>query len=193
MPEDKLFAVVLAAGSASRFGSAKQLELWRGMPLVARAVKLAEGACGRRSVLVAGYEWRAVVDACRPLEGFFVNFRGFETGMGASIACGVRAVAGAADAVLLLLADQPLITPDHLKQLIARRAASPDDIAASAYDGTRGPPAIFPARTFPRLARLDGDRGARPILEQEGARVQEVPFADAALDIDRPADLRHLP
>lgn len=187
-----MFAVVLAAGSASRFGSAKQLEPWRGSPLVAHAVRLAESVCGARSILVTGYEWRAVVDACRPLRGFFVNFRGFEAGMATSIACGVRAVAGAADAVLLLLADQPLVTRDHLQQLIARRAASPGDIVASAYGGTRGPPVIFPARTFGRLVQLEGDRGAREILAEEGARVQEVPFADAAVDIDRPEDLRRL-
>lgn len=192
MPEDRVFAVVLAAGSASRFGSAKQLELWRGTPLVAQAVRLAESACGARSVLITGYEWEAVVDACRPLRGFFVNFRGFEAGMGASIACGVRAVAGAADAVLLLLADQPLVTRDHVQQLMARRAASPDAVVASAYGGTRGPPVIFPARTLAKLAQLEGDRGAREVLADEGDRVQEVPFADAAVDIDRPEDLRRL-
>lgn len=192
MAEDRVFAIVLAAGSASRFGSAKQVQAWRGRPLVAHAVRTAEAVCGSRSVLIAGYEWRAVVDACRPLQGFFVNFRGFEAGMAASIACGVRAVAGAADAVLLLLADQPLVTRDHLQRLIDRWAASPDEIVASAYGGTRGPPVIFPARTFARLARLEGDRGARPILDEEGERVQEVPFADAAVDIDRPEDLRGL-
>ncbi|HEX7718436.1 MAG TPA: NTP transferase domain-containing protein, partial [Woeseiaceae bacterium] len=60
----KLFAIVLAAGSSSRFGSTKQLQDYRGNPLARHTVCLAEAACGGRSILVLGHEWRDVLSAC---------------------------------------------------------------------------------------------------------------------------------
>jgi molybdenum cofactor cytidylyltransferase len=189
----RLFSIVLAAGCASRFGSAKQLQKYGDTPLVTRAVRLAESICGPRSVLIAGREWRAVVDACRPLRGFFVNNAGYRSGIGGSIACGVRSVGDAADAVLLLLADQPLVTRHHLEQLIAAWNASPGDIAATAFAATAGPPVVFPRSYFALLSHLRGDTGARSILMRAADRVRTLHFENASVDIDRPEDLDRLP
>jgi CTP:molybdopterin cytidylyltransferase MocA len=191
--ERQLFAIVLAAGSSNRFGSAKQLATYGGIPLVTRAVRLAESICGARSVLVAGHQWRPVVEACRPLQGFFVNNTRHRSGMGGSIACGVRSVTGAAEAVLLLLADQPLITQGHLKQLVTNWARSPDEITATSFAETVGPPVIFPGRYFTKLSGLQGDRGAREILTSAGSRVHAVKLQEAAADIDVPEDIDRLP
>jgi molybdenum cofactor cytidylyltransferase len=192
-PGDKrLFAIVLAAGSGSRFGGIKQLARYDGTPLVAGAVRLAEAVCGSRTVLVAGYEWRAVVHACQPLQGFFTNNIAWRSGMGGSIACGVRAVSEVADAVLLMLADQPLVTVDHLRRLIAARGESGDSVAVTSFAGTEGPPVIFPASCFGELGKLEGDQGARAVLEKAGRRKHRVAFEPAALDIDVPRDLEGL-
>jgi molybdenum cofactor cytidylyltransferase len=189
----RLFAIVLAAGSGSRFGSTKQLARYRGTALVTRAVRLAESICGARTVLVAGHEWLAVVAACQPLLGFFANNTRHASGMGASIACGVRCVTGAADAALLLLADQPLITRSHLERMIATWIQSPEDIVATSFAATRGPPVLFPGRYFTELGVLQGDQGARSVLGDAGATLQLVAFGDAAADIDLPPDLDGLP
>jgi molybdenum cofactor cytidylyltransferase len=188
----RLFAIVLAAGSGSRFGGIKQLARYDGTPLVAGAVRLAEAVCGSRSLLVAGYEWRAVVDACRPLQGFFTNNSAWRSGMGGSIACGVRAVREAADAVLLMLADQPLVTVDHLRRLIAAREDSVDSVAVTSFAGTEGPPVIFPASCFGDLVKLEGNQGARAVLEKTVGRTRRVAFEPAALDVDVPKDLEGL-
>lgn len=190
--DDRLFAIVLAAGSGSRFGGMKQLASYDGTPLVAGAVRLAEAVCGSRTVLVAGYEWRAVVDACRPLQGFFTNNTAWRSGMGGSIACGVRAVSEAAGSVLLMLADQPLVTVDHLRRLIAARGESGNSVAVTAFAGTEGPPVIFPATCFGDLGKLEGDQGARALLEKAGTRKRRVVFEPAALDVDVPGDLEVL-
>lgn len=193
MPEMKVFAVVLAAGSGSRFGAAKQLEEYRGTPLVTRALRLAESVCGPRTLLVAGSGWRPVFDACAPLEGFLVHHAGWRSGLGSSIATATRAVAGSADALLLLLADQPLVTAEHLQALITAWNGSPRQIAATAFSDVTGPPALFPARHFPALASLTGDRGARSVLTAAAADLQIVRFEPAAVDIDSPVDMHRLP
>lgn len=190
--DQRLFAIVLAAGAGSRFGGTKQLATYDGMPLVARAVRLAEAVCGPRTVLVAGHDWRSVVDACQPLQGFFTINDAYRAGMGGSIACGVRAVREAADAVILMLADQPLVTVSHLQRLIAGWSDSADSIAATSFAGTEGPPVIFPRSYFPDLVALEGDQGARAVLKRAGGRVRRLEFAPAAVDVDAPGDLERL-
>lgn len=191
-PGKKLVAVVLAAGGGRRFGGRKQLQAYRGTPLVTRAVRLAESVCGSRTLLVAGSDWRPVVDACAPLEGFLVRNADWQSGIGSSIAAATRAIAGSADALLLLLADQPLITREHLEALIDAWDGSPRLIVATAFAGVAGPPVLFPARYFPALKALSGDRGARSVLAAADD-VRTLPFAPAAVDIDRPGDLDNLP
>lgn len=188
----QVFAVVLAAGSSHRYGSPKQLALHRGQPLVARALAIAEEACGPRSLLVAGHEWQAVVRACLPMRGCFVRFEGYAEGIGASIACAARCVDDAAEAMLLVLADQPLVTAGHLAALSEAWRRSPGSIVATSYAGVAGPPVVFPRRCFGPLARLGGDRGARGLLERPDERVLTVPFEPAAVDVDRPEDLARL-
>lgn len=192
MPSWNLFAVVLAAGAGSRFGGRKLLAPWRGRALVAHAVERAASVCGARTVLVVGSDWQEVGAACAPLPGFFLRNEGWSEGMGGSIALGVGAVRHAADAVLLTLADQPLVTAGHLEALAARGRSATGAIVATGYAGGAGPPVIFPAACFDELAALRGDRGARSLLAKASARVHVVPCEAAAVDIDHPDDLARL-
>ena len=192
MPTRTLFAIVLAAGESSRFGSTKQLAPFRGGTLVGHAVRAAESVCGPRSVLVVGNEWQNVLAACRPQQGFFVRNPRYRDGLSSSIRCGVEAASGSADAVLLMLADQPLIEAEHLQALETRWRESPNRIVASAYAGTLGPPAIFPRGFFPDLCTLQGDAGAKRVIQQH-ADVAEIVKNDAGTaDVDRPEDLESL-
>ena len=189
MKGKSVFAVVLAAGQSSRFGKTKQLENYRGVPLVTRSVRLGEAVCGPNTVLVAGNDWQRVTDICAQLAGFFVVNPRFADGLASSIECGIRSVAEVADAVMLLLADQPLITSAHLQVLVDTWQSSPESMVASAYAGTTGPPVIFPRRDFADLMRLSGDRGARSMIDANSERVKMIAFEPAALDIDRQSDL----
>jgi molybdenum cofactor cytidylyltransferase len=189
MSSRAIFAIVLAAGASTRFGRTKQLEQFDGMPLAANAVRKAESVCGERTVLVTGKDWKQVASACEPLAGFFVINNDYEQGLASSIACGVRAVAESADAILLMLADLPLITTEHLGNLVNASIAAPTSIIASAFEDTLGPPIIFPQSDFNELLELKGDRGARPIIDANRDRVQAVACEEAAFDIDWPEDL----
>ena len=84
--------------------------------------------------------------------------------------------------MLILLADQPLITRQHLNALVATWRESEDSIVATGFAGIVGPPVIFPSRFHSELLTLTGDQGARTILSANEADVLNVPFADAAID-----------
>lgn len=189
MSGNAIFAIVLAAGASTRFGRTKQLEVFEGVPLAARALRKAESVFDDRTVLVVGKDWQQVTAACEPLAGFFVINDEYEQGIASSIACGVRAVADTADAILLTMADLPLVTEHHLSQLARTWSDSPSSIVASAFEDTQGPPVVFPKEDFAALLELGGDRGARSIIDANRDRVLEIGCEEAAFDIDRPEDL----
>ena len=187
-----VFALVLAAGSSTRFGTTKQTIEIDGVPLVKFALSAAAEACGDRTILVTGHDWRAVTGACAPLAGFLVRNDNFTAGLGGSIALGVRCVRHAADAILVVLADQPRITASHLAALVDAWSRADDEIVATAFAGTAGPPVLFPPSSFDDLAALTGDVGARQLLSDPRYTLKTVPFEPAAIDIDTPADLARL-
>ena len=112
-----LFAIVLAAGESKRFGSTKQLAKLNDQALVTNAVRLSEHVCNERSILVTGHDWEKVTHQCQPLKGFFILNSNFRAGIATSICAGIESIPAVADAALILLADQPLITIEHLNKL----------------------------------------------------------------------------
>jgi molybdenum cofactor cytidylyltransferase len=187
-----IYSLVLAAGLGSRFGGHKLLAEYLGQSLVRRALGLGTRVTGRNTVLVVGAGWQQVVANCGTLASFIVRNEDYESGMATSIACGTRAVAPVADAILILLADQPLITFEHLVSMQKAWHASPTSIVATEFDKIAGAPVIFPAAHFAALSDLRGDSGARTVLEANNKEVIRIPFADAAVDIDSPEDLQRL-
>jgi CTP:molybdopterin cytidylyltransferase MocA len=187
-----LYSLLLAAGQASRFGGPKQLAVFQDESLVRRSLVLGIQATGQQTVLIVGAQWQAVYEDCGSLAPFIVNNENYASGMASSIACGTRAVQPMADAVLILLADQPLITIDHLISLEKAWRAQPSNIVATAFKQIVGPPVIFPAAYFAALLALNGDAGARCVLEENSDAVVKIPFADAAVDIDTAEDLQRL-
>jgi CTP:molybdopterin cytidylyltransferase MocA len=193
-PRDpSVYAIVLAAGSAKRFGSSKQLAEWNGEALVRRAARLAMQSCGARTLLVVGHNWQAVHSACLPLSGCFVINNQHATGIGSSLALAVSSIRHAAKAIVVLLADQPLVTTQHIAALIDKWSGDPLQIVATAYANTSGVPALFASGTFDKLGALCGDQGARKLLVDPEFDVREIEFAAAATDIDTVADLSSLP
>jgi CTP:molybdopterin cytidylyltransferase MocA len=187
-----VFAAVLAAGRSRRFGRSKQLEDFEGEPLVRRAAELAREVCGDRTVLVAGHESAAVIEAAGDAPRYLAVNERYADGIGGSIALVARAVSHVADAVLLLFADQPLITAGHLRTLIDNWSGADDEIMATAFSGTVGPPVLFPRGAFEALGKLSGDKGAKSVLEDPTFKLQAIPFEDAAVDIDTPADVERI-
>jgi molybdenum cofactor cytidylyltransferase len=194
MPNSKptVFAAVLAAGSSSRFGSTKQAVLLDGIPLVRRAIDTAVRVCDNRVLAVIGHDADTVLAAIDSEPCFIAINEDHGKGLGTSIATAARACRGHADALLLLLADQPLVTPQHLRALIDTWSGADNVMVASSYSGTEGPPVLFPSVAFEALESLTGDRGAHALFDDRRFTLKTVPFEPAATDIDTPEDLAAL-
>ncbi|HSF94703.1 MAG TPA: molybdopterin-binding/glycosyltransferase family 2 protein [Thermohalobaculum sp.] len=186
-------ALVLAAGQSRRMGGRdKLLEPVGGVPILRHVVQAlaASGADetvvvlppepGDRGAALAGLEVRTVP-----------NPRAAE-GMGTSIAAGVTALRPDADAVLIVLADMPDLAGADFDRLIA--AFDPAEgraiIRAVSEAGKPGHPVLFGRRFFELLRALEGDRGARSLIEDYPEFVVDLPLpgAAAATDLDTPDD-----
>jgi molybdenum cofactor cytidylyltransferase len=91
-----------------------------------------------------------------------------------------------------MLCDQPLVGTELIGQLVSAYCAKGAAIAACAYQGTLGAPALFSGPYIPRLESLPDDSGARIVIAAAGAAVHPVPFPERAVDIDTPSDYERL-
>ncbi len=197
----RVTAVVLAAGGARRFGALKQVQSWRGRPLVAHVAAQAL-ACPDidRVIVVVGAEADRVQAALR--EGppgaalDVVTVHDWAQGQSRSVHAGLEAATATTarqpSAVVFLLADQPGITPELLSALIRRYRATLAPVVAPRHAGQRGNPVLFDRATWPEFARLGGDIGARPIIEAHRDDIAWVdwPTPEVLQDIDTPEDYR---
>lgn len=154
--------LVLGAGLSQRFGEADKLDQdLGGQPVALHAL-----------ATLAGFPWAARLLVCRPAAPWAEAYRhaGFELvindqpegGMLWSLHLGVTQAEGAA-AVLVALADMPLVTADHIHRLLDSFHQNPGQAVATSGGGYLGPPAIFPRQALCGLPR-QGEGGARSLL-----------------------------
>ena len=180
--------VLLAAGASTRMGQPKQLLPYRGRTLLRHAAETAVVAGCAPIVLVTGALHDELLAEIVGLPILAVHNPDWETGMASSIRAGLAAVAAAAPrAVLIMLTDQPLVTPELLRQLIVQQHATQAPIVAAAYGETLGVPAIFDKSLLPELLKLQGAQGAGRLIARLGAAVGQVAFPAGLLDVDTPA------
>jgi nicotine blue oxidoreductase len=172
----RVAAVVLAAGAATRFGSPKQREL---LPRVLE--RLAASPVDEVVVVEGAYDLR--VDSTQAAVRV-VRCADWELGGGASLRCGLAALADDVEAAVVILADGPLLSPEAVARVIASWCAEGGDVVAASYAGVRGHP-LLAARTVWADVPDEGLRVVEPRL---------VPCDDlgAPGDVDTPDDLAAL-
>ncbi len=191
----RVAAVVLAAGGSTRFGKPKQLARFRGETFVGRIVKAAIEAGCDPVVVVTGEDSAQIESGLKGLAVRIAVNPDWPTGLASSIRGGLRnAMAGATDldAALLVTCDQPFVDGAVIKQLIQLHSTSGKAIAASAYAGTLGIPALFDQSCFPDLLQLSGDTGAKEIIMGRPNDVASLDFPAGKIDIDTVADYEKL-
>ena len=188
-------ALLLAAGSGRRFGGPKLTQELQGRALVRwSAEALRHPDVGRLAVVVPPPP--ATQNIAAALEGLearlVVNPRP-DAGMGASLACGVAALDGDIEAVLIALGDEPALAPAWVDRVIARYRAGGVAIVAPTFEGVRVHPVLFSRPVFPELAALTGDAGARQVVDRDPRRVAFVELgAPKTADVDTAEDLARL-
>ena len=186
-------AIILAAGGSRRLGQPKQLLAYRGETLLVRAIRLANEAGASPVLVVLGANFETILAAIQSSNSIPIHNDRWRQGIASSIEAGVRALSVCgpeAEGVLLMGCDQPRLTADHLRSVIAAFEGQAGAVmAASSYAGVQAVPAVFPRVTFAELRSLRGERGARSVIESAPCPVVAMEFPGGEVDIDSPEDL----
>ena len=179
--------IVLAAGEASRFGSAKQLALLDGQPMVEHALRAITAGPVGRVILVLGAGAEDVVAAIDLHGAEPLICPRWQEGQAASLACGLAELSDC-EAVVVTLGDQPRVSPDSIRRVISAREKGALAVRAT-YRGDPGHPVLLERKLFGRMRNVTGDHGARNLLMS--VAVREIPCDDlgGGEDVDTPAEL----
>jgi molybdenum cofactor cytidylyltransferase len=186
-------AVVLAAGSGSRFGGGKLLAAWDAGVLLEGALAAAFAAPVRSVTVVIGADAEAVAAAARDFDprALIVYAADYVEGMSASLRAGIASLPTDADAAFVFLGDMPRV-PTEVLHRMAQAVADGAAAAAPVFEGRRGNPVLLARSLFPQLLALTGDAGARGVLQTLGDKLAlvEAPDDGVLFDVDRISDLR---
>lgn len=200
MTSPKVAAVILAAGTASRFRAAagdaiatKLVAELNGKPLIRHVVEAVLQSRAAPIIVVTGHAENEVRAALKGLGMIYVRNDDYASGIASSVKCGVAQVPDDCDGAFVLLGDMPKVSGALLNQLIDAFEAAPSARAVvPVHEGQRGNPALIARALFREVEKLSGDVGARALLKSAGTDVVEVPMASDAVsfDVDTPDLLR---
>lgn len=190
-PTRQVVALVLAAGQARRFGAPKLLASLQGRPLIRHTVRRVLEADLGEVIVVSGNRHEALAAALADLPIRLVRNPRPTAGLSSSLKAGIAAAGQAA--VLVALGDQPTVPATVIRALVTAYHTSAAPIVCPVYDGVLGNPVVFAPDLFPELLQLEGDRGARQVIERDASRVNKIPFGFAMPeDVDTVSDLKTL-
>lgn len=185
--EGFITGLVLGAGGSTRLGRPKQLLPYGDGTLLGHVLGVAR-ACPFDQIVVPIGGHADEVQATVDLAGadVVVN-RAYGEGCSSSIAAALSALDPRCEVLVLLLGDQPGVTPATVQALLEGRGSAP--LALCGYDDGRGHPIAFARSVFSDLAELHGDKGVWKLLDRRAGEVVEVPVAGRVpRDVDTPED-----
>jgi molybdenum cofactor cytidylyltransferase len=190
----KIAGVILAAGTASRMGTPKQLMMFRGKPLLEHVLDNARRTRLAPLIVVLGHEANEIRHRIDFGSNQVVIADSYALGQSASLKAGLSRVPAQCDGALFLLGDQPLIPSAVMNRLVESFYRKHTDIVIPTYDGTRGNPVLIGRALFPQLSMLTGDTGARALFRTYPERIAEIEVGHAGLcfDVDTREDYARL-
>ena len=183
-------AIVLAAGTSTRFGTPKLVAPVAGKPLLRWTVERILASGVDRALVVVPDGDRALRAMLSELPVDIIANRTPDRGMSGSLRAGVHALPEDTSAVIIALGDQPAIPEGAVARLVQRHRATGAPIVAPSYGGVRGHPVLFDRSLFAELAAVQGDAGARDVIARWTASVALVAIdAPMPTDVDVPGDV----
>jgi len=182
-------AVVLAAGSSSRMGKPKQTLQLEGGPMLERVLQTLRQTKVDMVVVVLGAHASVVRGWVKFGKEKVVVNRRFKAGMSGSLRLGL-AEAEEADAAIVVLGDQPFVSPGTIDRIIDAYVSSRSPVVVPVYHGRRGNPVLFDRSLFPQIRRIRGDVGAKSVVSGNEDKLLQVDVNDEGIlvDIDTPSD-----
>ena len=189
----KISGILLAAGRSQRMGQPKLLLPWGSVPLVRHVAEIALRSKLGELIVVTGHRAEHVQAALDGLVLTIVHNAAFLDGQSTSVRAGVDAVVAETEAIVILLADQPLLQPSTIDAVIDVYRVERPLVVAPRYNGQRGNPVLFDRSLFPSLHALTGDQGARSVLLEHIDQIRFVDVADegVVIDVDTPVAYQH--
>ncbi|WP_020606898.1 nucleotidyltransferase family protein [Spirosoma spitsbergense] len=186
--------IILAAGSSSRLGEPKQLLTNNGKTLVRQITETALSLQTGPVIIVLGANQARIQAELAGLPVQLIQNPGWQEGMASSLRTGLNCLPDTAiDSFLVLLTDQPFVTPALLQELIDTRQKTNRGIVACQYGEADflGVPALFASRYRSEFMNLSGDVGARKLIKQHVDDCAAVPFPLATVDLDTKQDVEN--
>ncbi|RUM98097.1 nucleotidyltransferase family protein [Pseudaminobacter arsenicus] len=167
-------------------GPNKLMALFSDRPLIRQTVERALAAHTAGIIVVTGHQAERIEAALSGLNVRFAHNPDFASGLSSSLKAGVSALPVDAAAALIVLGDMPGVTTDDLNRVIdAFTADSTLPIVRATHNGKRGNPVLLPRSVFPVISLLQGDTGARHLIENERENVIDVEIGvGASVDVD---------
>jgi molybdenum cofactor cytidylyltransferase len=187
-----IIGVLLAAGGARRFGSQKLVATLDGVPVVRRAFDALSPATDG-TIVVVGSEADAVTRALDGKTASIVVNADWALGLSTSLRCGILATPPSTEAVIVGLGDEPAVDPHVCRELVRAWRRDRKAIVAARYNGVQDHPVLFDRAVFAELTSLEGDVGAKSVINRSAERVGFVEVsAPQPIDVDEPGDLRRI-
>ncbi|MEZ4646725.1 MAG: nucleotidyltransferase family protein, partial [Chloroflexota bacterium] len=182
----RVAAVVLAAGESRRMGAANKLLLpWGKTMVLGQVLAEVSGTAVYDTLIITGHEADTVAQIAAAHGMAAVHNPQYAAGeMLSSLQTAVRQLPPHVDAVLVILADQPLVTAAMMELLLAAYWQGTHDLIAPVYQGQRGNPVLIGRRFFPELLALPPGAAPRHLLRRHAAELHLVPMPDDAILLD---------
>jgi molybdenum cofactor cytidylyltransferase len=191
----RIAGILLAAGKSTRMGSNKLLTRISGKPMIRVSAEALLASSARPVLVVTGHERERIEQALAGLNVKFIDNPAFATGLASSLKAGLAAVPQDADGVVVALGDMPLVAGRHVNRLIAAfNPAEHRTIIVPVHGGERGNPVLWGRQYFQEMLSLEGDRGAKSLMDKHEDHITEIAMrSDAVLaDFDTPEALVRL-
>lgn len=187
----KLEGILLAAGESRRMGFPKPLLTIGSTTFVAHTAAVMLAAVDRLIVVTGAHRERVEIAIPPGPRIMIVHNPDWPRGQLSSIRAGLGAVSPDSDAVVVHLADHPLVKPETVRAMTAVYQRTLKPIVIARHQGRRGHPVLFARSIFKELFTAPEDRGARMVVNADPERVVYVDVDDpgVVLDLDTPADL----
>jgi molybdenum cofactor cytidylyltransferase len=157
-------AIILAAGKSTRIGVCKQLLKLKGKTMIEFTLNNVKKSNVDEIIVVLGFMASEISKVVR-VNNIIVN-KDYEKGLSSSLKKGLKAVNKHTEAVIVILADQPLVNGDVINLLISHYRKTKAKIIVPIHEGNRGNPVLIDKSLFHKINNLTGDIGARFIIKK---------------------------